>query len=255
MRTHKESSMTMRLQGKTALITGGTAGIGRAIAQAFTREGARVVVAGRDAGRGGAAVESIGKDATFVKADVSSLEDVRGLARAATEMLGQVDILVNNAGIAAFAPTHDLAEADYDALFATNVKGTYYLTAALAPGMAQRGAGKVINITTMAASFGMPGLAAYGASKAAVELLTKAWAAEYGPSGVNVNAIAPGPIRTEGATDSGRGAALDRLASAAPAGRAGRPEEIAAAAVYLASDEAAFVHGAILPVDGGRVAA
>jgi len=252
MRTHKESSMTMRLQGKTALITGGTAGIGRAIAQAFTREGARVVVAGRDAGRGGAAVESIGKDATFVKADVSSLEDVRGLARAATEMLGQVDILVNNAGIAAFAPTHDLAEADYDALFATNVKGTYYLTAALAPGMAQRGAGKVINITTMAASFGMPGLAAYGASKAAVELLTKAWAAEYGPSGVNVNAIAPGPIRTE---PSGAQADFaDQMGSAAPAGRAGRPEEIATAAVYLASDEAAFVHGAILPVDGGRVA-
>lgn len=244
--------MTMRLQGKTALITGGTAGIGRAIAQAFSQEGARVVIAGRDAGRGHAAAASIGEGATFVQADVSSIEDVRGLARAATETLGQVDILVNNAGIAAFAPAHDLAEADYDALFATNVKGTYYLTAALAPGMARRGAGKVINITTMAASFGMPGLAAYGASKAAVELLTKAWAAEYGPSGVNVNAIAPGPIRTE---PSGAQADFaDQMGSAAPAGRAGRPEEIAAAAVYLASDEAAFVHGAILPVDGGRVA-
>ncbi len=244
--------MTMRLQGKTALITGGTAGIGRAIAEAFTREGARIVIAGRDTGRGGTAAASIGEGATFVQADVSSVEDVRGLARAATEALGQVDILVNNAGIAAFAPTHDLAEADYDALFATNVKGTYYLTAALAPAMAQRGAGKVINITTMVASFGMSRLAAYGASKAAVELLTKAWAAEYGPSGVNVNAIAPGPIRTE---PSGAQADFaDQMGSAAPAGRAGRPEEIAAAAVYLASDEAAFVHGVILPVDGGRVA-
>ena len=185
---------------------------------------------------------------------MSSVEGVRGLARAATEALGRVDILVNNAGIGAFAPTPALAEADYDAMFATNVKGTYYLTAALAPGMAERGAGKVINISTMVAAFGMAGFAAYGASKAAIDLLTKAWAAEYGPAGVTVNAIAPGPIRTEGAEDRGRGAAQDKLASAAPAGRTGRPEEIAAAAVYLASDEAAFVHGAILPVDGGRAA-
>jgi len=250
----EENSMTGRLQGKTALVTGGTAGIGRAIAEAFTREGARVVIAGRDARRGHVAAEAIGGGATFVQADVSSVAGVRGLAHAATEALGQVDILVNNAGIGAFAPTDALAEADYDAMFATNVKGTYYLTAALAPGMAERGAGRVINITTMVAAFGLAGFAAYGASKAAIDLLTKAWAAEYGPSGVTVNAIAPGPVRTEGAEDRGRGAALDQLASAAPAGRAGRPEEIAAAAVYLASDEAAFVHGAILPVDGGRVA-
>jgi len=244
--------MTNRLQGKTALITGGTAGIGRAIAEAFTREGARVVVAGRDAGRGQAATASIGERATFVQADVSSVEGVRGLARAATDALGQVDILVNNAGMASFAPAHELAEADYDATFATNVKGPYYLTAALMPAMAARGSGKVINITTMAASFGMPGLAAYGASKAAVELLTKVWAAEYGPSGVYVYAIAPGPVRTE---PSGAQADFaDQVGSLAPAGRAGQPEEIAAAAVYLASDEAAFVHGAILPVDGGRAA-
>ena len=239
----------MRLQGKTALITGGTAGIGRAIAQTFTQEGARVVITGRDAERGRAAAATIGEAATFLAADMASMADVRGLAQAATEVLGQVDILVNNAGTASFAPTSDLAEAAYDTMFATNTKGTYFLTAALAPAMAARGSGRVINITTMAGAFGMPGLAAYGASKAAIDLLTKAWAAEYGPSGVNVNAIAPGPVRTERS-----GASADQMGQAAPAGRAGQPEEIAAAALYLASDEAAFVHGAILPVDGGRTA-
>jgi NAD(P)-dependent dehydrogenase (short-subunit alcohol dehydrogenase family) len=152
--------------------------------------------------------------------------------------------------MAVFSPTHDLAEAGYDAMFAINVKAPYYLTAALAPAMAMRGSRKVINMTTMAASFGMQGLAAYGASKAALELLTNAWIAEYGPSGVNVNASAPGPVHT--AVERRRMA--DQLGSTTPAGRAGQPEEIAAAAVYLASEEAAFVHGAILPVDGGRTA-
>jgi NAD(P)-dependent dehydrogenase (short-subunit alcohol dehydrogenase family) len=207
------------------------------------------VITGRDAERGRTAVAAIDGDARFIQADMSSMADVQGLARAATEALGRVDILVNNVGTASFAPAHDLAEADYDAMFATNTKGTYFLTAALAPAMAARGSGRVINITTMAGAFGIPGLAAYGASKAAIDLLTKAWAAEYGPSGVNVNAIAPGPVRTERS-----GATADQMGSAAPAGRAGRPEEIAAAAVYLAGDEAAFVHGAIFPVDGGRTA-
>jgi NAD(P)-dependent dehydrogenase (short-subunit alcohol dehydrogenase family) len=207
------------------------------------------VITGRDAERGRTAVAAIDGDARFIQADMSSMADVQGLARAATEALGRIDILVNNVGTASFAPAHDLAEADYDAMFATNTKGTYFLTAALAPAMAARGSGRVINITTMAGAFGIPGLAAYGASKAAIDLLTKAWAAEYGPSGVNVNAIAPGPVRTERS-----GATADQMGSAAPAGRAGRPEEIAAAAVYLAGDEAAFVHGAIFPVDGGRTA-
>ena len=242
----------MLLQGKRALITGGTAGIGRAIAAAFVHAGARVVIAGRDQARGDAVARDLG-NATFVRADVSSLAAVRRLAAAATATLGQVDILVNNAGIFHFAPTHDLSEADFDAMVATNLKGPYYLTAALAPGMAARGYGKIINMTSMAAHFGLPGAAGYGATKAALDLLTKTWAAEYGPSGVNVNAIAPGPVRTEGAAGMGEG--LDQLASMAPAGRPAQPSEIAAAALYLASDDAAFVHGATLPVDGGRTAA
>jgi NAD(P)-dependent dehydrogenase (short-subunit alcohol dehydrogenase family) len=207
----------MLLQGKRALITGGTSGIGRAIAAAFVHAGARVVIAGRDQARGEAVACELG-NATFIKADVSSLADVRRLAAAATATLGQVDILVNNAGIYHFAPTHELSEADFDAMVATNLKGPYFLTAALAPGMA-----------------------------------AVAWAAEYGPSGVNVNAISPGPVRTEGTAGMGEGLYL--LASKAPAGQPAHPSEIAAAALYLAGDDAAFVHGATLRVDGGRTAA
>jgi NAD(P)-dependent dehydrogenase (short-subunit alcohol dehydrogenase family) len=246
----------MRLSGKTALITGGTSGIGRAIAEAFAREGARVALTGRDDARGQATVEAIsamGGQATFIRADLGSLSEVRWLARQATATLGEVDILVNNAGVFTFAPTEALDEVAYDAMMDTNVKAPFFLTAALAPLMAQRGKGKIINITTMVAYFGMSAASAYGASKSALDLLGKAWAAEYGPLGVNVNTISPGPIRTEGT--AGMGENLDQLASMAPAGRPGRPEEIAAAAVYLASDESDFVHGATLAVDGGRVAA
>jgi NAD(P)-dependent dehydrogenase (short-subunit alcohol dehydrogenase family) len=128
----------------------------------------------------------------------------------------------------------------------------FFLVAELAPAMARRGHGVIINVSTMVAEFGMDQMALYGSSKAAVELLTKSWAAEYGPAGVRVNAVRPGPTRTEGTTDMGE--ALDHLASAAPSGRPGLPEEIAAAVAYLSSDAASFVQGAVLPVDGGRSA-
>ncbi len=139
-----------------------------------------------------------------------------------------------------------------DEVFAVNVKAPFLLVGQLAPEMAKRGHGAIVNVSTMVAEFGMPGMALYGSSKAALELLTKSWAAEYGPSGVRVNAVSPGPTRTDGTAEMGE--ALDQLASAAPAGRPARPEEIASAIVYLASDEASFVQGVVLPVDGGRVA-
>jgi NAD(P)-dependent dehydrogenase (short-subunit alcohol dehydrogenase family) len=245
----------MRLQGKTALVTGATSGIGQAIAQAYAREGAHVVVTGRDAQRGKAVVEAIhttGGEATFVAADLASEAGIERLAKDATEAVGPIDILVNNAGIFPFGPTAQTDEATFDEVIETNVKAPFYLTAALAPQMAERGAGKIINITTIAAHVGMPGMALYGASKAAVTLLTKSWAAEFGPSGVNVNAISPGPTRTPGTAGMGEG--LDQLASTLPAGRPADHAEIAEAAVYLASPEANFVHGITLPVDGGRTA-
>jgi NAD(P)-dependent dehydrogenase (short-subunit alcohol dehydrogenase family) len=133
-----------------------------------------------------------------------------------------------------------------------NVKVPFFLVAELAPAMAARGKGSIINVTTMVAQFGQPGMALYGSSKAALVLLTKAWAAEYGPSGVRVNAVSPGPTRTEGTAPMGQ--ALDQLAATTPHGKPGLPDDIAAAITYLATDDAAYVHGAILPVDGGRTA-
>jgi NAD(P)-dependent dehydrogenase (short-subunit alcohol dehydrogenase family) len=248
--------MTYDLTGSTALITGGTSGIGRSAALSMARLGAHVVLSGRDAARGDqvvAAIRADGGRADFVAADLGDEDSARQLARRATELGdGHVDVLVNNAGIFPFGPTHEASEADFDQVFAVNVKAPFFLVAELAPAMAKRGHGAIVNVTTMVAEFGAPEMALYGSSKAALVLLTKSWAAEYGPAGVRVNAVSPGPTRTEGTASMGE--ALDQLASAAPSGRPGLPEEIAAAITYLASDEASFVHGAVLPVDGGRIA-
>jgi NAD(P)-dependent dehydrogenase (short-subunit alcohol dehydrogenase family) len=248
--------MSTDLTGSTALVTGGTSGIGRATAVRLAALGAHVVVSGRDQERGEAVVAAIRSDggrADFVATDLHDDASVQHLAdRAADLGGGHVDVLVNSAGVFPFGATTDFEPADIDDVFAVNVKAPYLLVAALAPGMAARGEGAIVNVTTMVAEFGMSGTGLYGASKAALVLLTKAWAAEFGPSGVRVNAVSPGPTRTEGTVGMGEG--LDALAAGGPAGRPARPDEIAAAITFLATDEASFVHGAVLPADGGRIA-
>lgn len=247
--------MSDRLDGRTALVTGSTSGIGRAVAELLARRGAHVIVSGRDSARGEEAVSAIragGGRADFLPADLTVVAGATGLAEQSLGVTGQVDILVNNAGIFTFGPTSATTVAAFDAIYNVNLKAPYFLVQALAPTMAERGSGSIVNILTGAAHRGAPAAGLYGSSKAALLLLTRGWAAEFGPSGVRVNAVSPGPIRTEG---TGNGAGLDQVAATLPARRLGEPHEVAAAVAFLSGDEAAYVHGAILPVDGGATAA
>ena len=240
---------------RNALVTGATSGIGQAIAEILAAQGHRVVVSGRDRKRGEQVVGRIaaaGGKAHFVAADLASLPALNALIAGAKECVGNIDILVNNAGIFSFGPTVEATESGFDAMYGTNVKAPFFLTARLAGDMAARGWGRIVNVTTMVAHFGMPGAAIYGSSKAALRLLTQVWAAEFGPSGVTVNAVAPGPISTPGTEVMAE--ALEHLASTLPARRVGKPEEIASAVSYLVSDQAGYVNGATLNVDGGRTA-
>jgi NAD(P)-dependent dehydrogenase (short-subunit alcohol dehydrogenase family) len=246
----------MATNSLNALITGGTSGIGRATADKLARLGIHVIVVGRNAERGEKTVAEIraaGGRADFISSDLRDASSAREVARRAVELGdGHVDILINNAGIYPFGPTHETTEEMFERVYALNVKVPYFLVAELAPLMAKKGKGAIVNLSTMVADYGAPGMSLYGSSKAAINLLTKVWAAEYGPSGVRVNAVSPGPTRTEGTDAMGEG--LEQLAAQAPAGRPGTPDEIAQAIVFLATDNASFIHGAKLAVDGGRTA-
>lgn len=247
-----------RLAGRTAIVTGSSSGIGEAIAHVLAASGAHVVVHGRSAERAegvAAAIGARGGRASVVTADLAeSPAAARDFAARAVEALGgRADILVNNAGIFPVGPTADLPDQDVAALLATNIRVPHDLVGALAPAMAERGTGVVVNITSWMANVGTPAVGLYPATKAALDHLTKAWAAEYGPQGVRVNAVAPGATLTPGNADAA--AILEAMTAGSPAGAPGRPVDIAFAVRYLASDEAVYVHGARIDVDGGIVSA
>jgi NAD(P)-dependent dehydrogenase (short-subunit alcohol dehydrogenase family) len=233
----------------TALVTGATSGLGQAIALRLARDGMRIIVVGRDPARGAAVVEQIeteGGQATFIAADLSDPAEIERLAVEA----GDIDVLVNNAGFSLWAPTEKVAAEDFDAMFASNVRAPFLLVGKFAPAMAAKGAGSIINISSMAGRIGLPNGAAYGASKAALASLAQSWTAEYSPRGVRVNAVAAGPIYTRPEAHQ----LFDRLGETTALHRAAEPSEIAEVVAFLASPRASYVTGAIVAADGGRTA-
>jgi NAD(P)-dependent dehydrogenase (short-subunit alcohol dehydrogenase family) len=251
-----------RLQGRTAVITGGAGGIGRATALLFAREGAAVAIADLNENEGSALVREIsaaGGRAMFTRADATGDSDCQRIVQRTIEQFGDVHILFNNAGIIRRASILETSEQEWDAVMAVNVKSIFLMSRAVIPVMAKAGGGSIINT---ASGWGLAGgakAAAYCASKGAVVLLTKAMAIDHGPQNIRVNAICPGDTDTAMLRNEARqlGAAEDGfLAESAkrPLGRLGRPEEIAQAALYLASDESSFVTGTAFVVDGGGLA-
>ncbi len=235
------------LDGKVALVTGATSGIGKAAAIQLAAQGATVIVHGRDADRGAAVVAEIengGGSARFVGADLGEPAEALRLA----QEVGDVDILVNNAGFAWFGPSATLDAKTLDQLFAANVQAPYLLVSVLAPKMVARGDGVILNLASRAGTVGQPTTAAYGATKAALASLARSWAAEYGPAGIRVNAVSPGPVYTNAAERE----VFDSLGETTVLGRAGQPHEVAEVIGFLASPRASYITGTNVAVDGGR---
>ncbi|MDO8212038.1 SDR family NAD(P)-dependent oxidoreductase [Conexibacter sp. CPCC 206217] len=241
---------TEDLSGKAALVTGATSGIGAAAAIALAAAGADVIVVGRDRRRGDEVLDRIaatGGTARFIAADLADLGSLQGLVDAA----GDVDVLVNNAGLSIWGATGEFAIDDLDALLALNVRAPFFLVRAFAGAMAQKGEGSIVNVSSMAASVGLVGAAAYGATKAALDALTRSWATEYAPSGVRINSVAPGPTYS----NAGPREVFDAIGATVPLNRVAEPAEIAEIIVFLASARASYATGGTFAVDGGRTAA
>ncbi|MDO8122575.1 SDR family oxidoreductase [Isoptericola sp. b490] len=246
--------------GKVALVTGGAAGIGRASAVTFAREGARVAVVDDDAAGGEktvAMIEEAGGTAVFIECDIADDDGVECAIAKSVEAFGRLDCAHNNAGVEGpMALTAEYAESEWDRLMGVNVKGTWLCMRHEIPRMLFRGGGAIVNTASFAGVVGVEGMTAYSASKFGVVGITKVAALEYASMGIRVNAVCPGPIRTamiDRLRETNPQAMADLLASA-PMGRLGRPEEIAEAAVWLCSDRASFVNGHSMVVDGAFTA-
>ena len=253
----------MRLEGKVALITGGYSGIGKATAYLFARQGASVVIAGRNEEKGSQLVADIlasGGDACFVRCDVRLADDCQRTVETTVERYGRLDILVNNAGVVIPGRAEDLDEATWDLAMDTNAKGVFLMCRAAIPVMRRQGGGAIVTNASDSGMVGEPNLVAYCASKGAAVLMSKAMAVDHAPENIRINCVCPGPVyvgrwerrAAAGGYDVGRDVA--RFASDIPMGRVGTPDEVANTILFLASEESGFITGAEIMVDGGRTA-
>ncbi|MFS0575653.1 3-oxoacyl-ACP reductase FabG [Sporosarcina sp. 179-K 3D1 HS] len=245
----------MRLQDKVAVITGGARGIGGAAASLFGKEGARVAILDFNEETGRSKVEQLlgeGIEASFFQVDVANYENVKQVAEQVMETFGKVDILVNNAGITKDAMTLKLSPEQFQQVLDVNLTGVFNCTQAFLPSMLSQGNGKIINTSSISGTGGNVGQTNYAASKAGIIGMTRTWAKEFGPKGLNVNAVAPGFIETE-MIDSIPEKVLQQIRALTPFPRLGKPEDIAHAYLFLASNESNFVNGTVLEVDGGML--
>jgi 3-oxoacyl-[acyl-carrier protein] reductase len=243
---------SISLDGKVAFVTGSTRGIGLAIAQAYHAAGAKVAIVGRDAERARAVAAELGDRTAGVGCDVAVAQQVEAALAAAESALGPIDILVNNAGLTRDNLLLRLTEADWDAVLDANLKGAFHTTRTVVKGMMKRRSGRIINVTSIVGLVGNKGQANYAASKAGLIGFTKSVAKEYAGRGILANCIAPGYIETDMTSnlpDAAKATLLEDIAL----GRLGRPEDVAHAALFLASDLAAYITGQVLVVDGGMV--
>lgn len=249
--------MTRQLEGKIAIVTGGAAGFGEGIARSYVAEGAKVVIADLDVGKGEALARELGNDTLFVRCDVSSGPDVEALVAACVDRFGTPEIVVNNAGTThKNSPLMEIDEATFDRMFAVNVKSIFHMTRAVVPLMRAQRKGVMLNVGSTAGIRPRPGLTWYNGSKGAVNLLSKSLAVELGPDNIRVNAICPVMGETGllekfmGMPDTPENRA--RFIATIPLGRLCRAADVAAVALFLATDSAEFITGLEVPVDGGR---
>ncbi|HOO98858.1 MAG TPA: SDR family oxidoreductase [Bacteroidales bacterium] len=239
---------------KTAVITGGASGIGLAIARRFVREGIMTILVGRDVKKLKHACSVLGENSDFFQSDLSDIRSIPEMVQKIIDRYGKIDILVNNAGINLKKKILEVTDEEYQNIILTNQTSAFCITRSVAGFMQEQGAGVVLNISSMAAIYGLPYVIAYTASKSAIEGMTRAMAVELAEMGIRVNCIAPGFIRTNMSSvalekDAER---KEKVLSRTPLGRLGKPEEVANAAYFLVSDEASFITGVVLPVDGGN---
>lgn len=249
----KKEVELLKFAEKVVLITGGAQGIGKETAKKFLQEGARVIICDYDESAGLDALEEFDNEkADFFKVDVTDSAQIEEVVQATIEKYGRIDVLVNNAGITVDGFLTKMTEKDWEKVIAVNLSGVFKCTKAVAPIMLKQGSGVILNASSVVGLYGNIGQTNYAATKAGVIGLTKSWAKEFGPKGIRVNAVAPGFIET-GMTAAVPSKVLDFMKDKTPLRKLGKPEDIASAYLYLASDDAGYVNGSILSVDGGLV--